>query len=237
MLPGGPIRTGDYTRSSPEGTPLPLGNYRGIPVKQTLQDLDNDGQRLMLTIEFDITFPEEYSNRKFWDKFNLVNPSADAMRISKEALADLGAACGLAEINEADDLLNNEVQLELVVEKGKPYKDKHTGTMRDGKDSNKCKKYWQLGVDIEAAKKAAKDQKGGSAPSAPAQSAPNRLLPHLRSLPPLPSLHQPPRLRKQHSRNKPLPNPQHPQGRRLRGSAISNKKGGDYANSSKKEAG
>ena len=172
MLPGGPIRTGDYTRSSPEGTPLPLGNYRGIPVKQTLQDLDNDGQRLMLTIEFDITFPEEYSNRKFWDKFNLVNPSADAMRISKEALADLGAACGLAEINEADDLLNNEVQLELVVEKGKPYKDKHTGTMRDGKDSNKCKKYWQLGVDIEAAKKAAKDQKGGSAPSAPAQSAP-----------------------------------------------------------------
>ncbi len=155
MLLGGPISTGDYVRSVPESTPLPPGIYRGITVKATSQDLDNNGNRIMLTVEFDITHPEEYSNRNFWDRFNIVNPSVDATRISKEALADLGAAAGLATINDEEDLIGHEVQMELVIEPAKPYIDKQN-VKRDGKASNKCKKYWPLGVEIKEAKTAQK---------------------------------------------------------------------------------
>lgn len=164
MLSGGPISTGDYVRSVPESTPLPPGIYRGITVKATSQDLDNNGNRIMLTVEFDITHPEEYSNRKFWDRFNIVNPSTDAMRISKEALADLGAAAGLATISDEEDLIGHEVQMELAIEPAKPYIDKQN-VKRDGKASNKCKKYWPLGVEISAAKK---DQKAAAPVARPA---------------------------------------------------------------------
>ena len=171
LLSGGPISTGDYVRSTPYSTPLPPGNYRGISVKATSQDLDNNGQRIMLTVEFDITYPEEFSNRKFWDRFNIVNPSVDATRISKEALADLGAAAGLATINEEEDLIGHEVQMEITVEPAKPYKDKRTGEQKDGKPSNKCEKYWPLGVEIKEVKAAQKATATAAKPAAvsPAQ--------------------------------------------------------------------
>lgn len=172
QLQGGPIHSDSYTRSSPESTPLPPGVYRGIPVKTEQKDTAGEkGPGVQVVVEFDITHPEDFSNRKFWDRFNVMNPSADTVRIAKEGLADLAKACGIHELNDDEQLLGNEVILELSIEKGKPYKDKHTGALRDGKDSNKCRKYWPLGTDVDAAKKTQKTQVPTAARAAPPQGA------------------------------------------------------------------
>lgn len=170
-LQGGPINTGEYTRSMPEGTPLPVGIYKGIPVRTAQKETHGKkGAGVMVEVEFDITWPEEYSNRKFWDRFNIMNPSPDTVRIAKEALADLGAAAGYPILEDDEQLLGREVLMELAIEPAKPYTDSQ-GVQRESKAQNRCRKYWPANTDVEAAKKAVKEQKAAKGVSAPNQAA------------------------------------------------------------------
>lgn len=172
-LAGGAIDTTTTVRTMPEGTPLPPGIYQGL-ITRTAQKPTNDQSGMFVEVEFDIKAPVEFDGRKFWDRFNIVNQSADATRIGRECLADLGAAAGYPLLEDDMQLQGQQVLMELVVEPAKQYKDKN-GVQRDGKAQNKCRKYWPLGTDIEAAKaaqKAAKAAQSGVAAPGPAKAAP-----------------------------------------------------------------
>lgn len=175
VLQGGPIDTNEYNRSIPQGTPLPPGLYQGVVTrteqKPTAGKNGNPGG-IMVEVEFDITAPEEYasSNRKVWDSFNVVNASAEAVRIAKEGISDLGKACGYAVLEDDEQLLGCEVIMRIAIDPAKPYTDKQ-GVQREGKPKNKILKYWAVGTDVEAAEAAAKAA-AKTAPAAQTAAAP-----------------------------------------------------------------
>ena len=173
-LPGA-LNTSEYTRTQPEGTPLPPGIYKGM-ITKTEQKATKPGtaeEGLMLVVEFDITCPEEMANRKFWDRFNIMNANPDTVRIATEQLADLGKAAGILVLEDDEQLIGQEVILELMVEPAKPYVDKQ-GNSQTGKAQNKCKKYWHVDTDIDAQKAAQKGAKAATAPAvAPKAATPN----------------------------------------------------------------
>lgn len=172
FLETGPIDSNEYVRTAPQGQPVPPGVYHGLVVR-TQQKRTNDGTGVYVEVEIDITHPQEFANRKFWDRFNVLNKSTDAARIGKEGLADLAKAANIPVINDDEELLGCEVMMELQVEEAKPYVDKN-GVQKSGTAQNKCRKYWPMGTDVESARKASKGQAPAAAPAQarPAQAAP-----------------------------------------------------------------
>lgn len=175
-LHGGPINTTETTRSMPDGTPLPPGIYHGIAVKtgqRETQGKNGNPGGIMVEVEFDITHPEEFANagRKFWDRFNIQNASAEAQRIGRECLADLGLACGHQVLEDDEQLQGQEVMMRLAIEEGKDYVNRQGATVK-GKPQNRCLKYWPVGTNVEEAERAAKERKqGASTPAAAVQQA------------------------------------------------------------------
>ncbi len=163
------MNTTEVVRTPPEGSPLPIGIYSGV-VTRTAQKQTNDKTGVYIEVEFDITGPAEFANRKFWDRFNIMNKSTEAVRIATEALSDLGIAAGLPVLTDDEELIGREVLLDIKVDPAKPYVDK-SGVQQPGKPGNSCRKYWPLGTDIEALKKA---QKGAAPAAATRPAAPTR---------------------------------------------------------------
>lgn len=151
-LQGGPLETTGVVRSAPEGTPLPPGIYHGMVTKTAQKETQSGG--IMVEVEFDITHPAEHSNRKFWDRFNVVNNSVEAARIGKEGLADLAQAAGIQVLEDDEQLIGVEVMMELIVTPARPYS--KNGQEHPGKPQNNCRKYWAVGTEIAAAKQAQK---------------------------------------------------------------------------------
>lgn len=114
-----------YERSigTGENTPLPAGFYQGTISRANLKDnkpTAKDPNGKYLEVEFDINLPEEFNNRKFWDKFNIINSNATAVKIGKEQLADLVQALGMTNLGEADDLIGRACSFVLKVDPAKP---------------------------------------------------------------------------------------------------------------------
>jgi len=155
------LNTAEYERSvgSGESSPLPAGFYSGTITRSELRDNKStakDPNGKYLEVEFDIAEPSEFGNRKFWDKFNLMNTNPVAVKIGKEQLADLAKAVGLETLNEADELEGKSVSFYLTV---KPAQNGYNA-------SNACMKYLPIGStedDYQAwlgnAKSAAKGDK------------------------------------------------------------------------------
>ena len=127
-----------YERTVGEGgaTTLPTGFYRGIITRADMKDT-KDGAGKYLEIEYDITDPSEFSNRKFWDKFNVVNSNPTAVRIAKEQLGDLLKALGFGHSPQTEDMVGREVALYLVVKPART--DPKSG--KTFSESNSCMKY------------------------------------------------------------------------------------------------
>lgn len=132
------LNTEEHERTAPTGgTPLPAGLYHGVVTRTQLKDTkDTTGK--YLEVEFDISHPSEFSNRKFWDRFNLINKSAEATRIGKEQLSDLSKASGIQVLSDDTDLHGKEVAMILKV---RPPKDNFQA-------SNECEKYWPVGTTL-----------------------------------------------------------------------------------------
>lgn len=158
------LDTEQHERTAPTGSnPLPAGMYNGVVTRTELKDTKPDAQGnptngKYLEVEFDITHPGEFSNRKFWDRFNIVNKSQQAQTIGKQQLADLAKAAGIKTLGEDTELHGREVSLVLRV---KPPEGKFQA-------SNECQKYWPVGTTVEQHDAWFKSAKG-SAASAPAQ--------------------------------------------------------------------
>ena len=158
------INTTEYERSVPTGTPLPPGVYTMTIVRTAIKPVTNNG--MQFEVEFDIQSPPQFSNRKFWDRFNIVNNSpnkAITEKIAKEALADLGKAAGIHGNLTEEMLSGKTVQGRLFVQPSK--------NAKYPEPKNECRKYYPVGVDADAedAKK-----KGAASPAVqPAASKPN----------------------------------------------------------------
>ncbi len=132
------LDTKEHERTAPTGgTPLPAGMYHGVVTRTQLKDT-KDKTGMYLEVEFDITHPGEFGNRKFWDRFNIQNKSAEATRIGKEQLSDLAKAAGLQVLSEDTDLHGKEVAMVLRV---RPPKGEFQA-------SNECDKYWPIGTSL-----------------------------------------------------------------------------------------
>lgn len=152
------INTTEHERSAPTGgAPLPAGVYTMTIVRMAIKPVKNNG--MQFEVEFDISAPPQFSNRKFWDRFNIVNNSANKAiteKIAKEALADLGKAAGIHGNLTEEMLLGKTVQGRLFV--------KPSENPAYPEPKNECRKYYPVGVDADATDKAAKG-------AAPAQAA------------------------------------------------------------------
>ena len=144
------LDTTQHERTAPSGAPLPPGVYTMTVVRTQMKQVKNNG--VQLEVEFDISSPAQFSNRKFWDRFNLINNSpkkAVTEKIAQEALSDLAKASGINGILHRDEeLLGKTVQGRLIV--------KLSDDPQYPEPKNKCRKYYPVGVDADAADKAAK---------------------------------------------------------------------------------
>lgn len=170
MLQSGAIDTNEYQRSAVNAGPLSPGVYSLIVVRSEQKDT-RDRTGVYLEVEFDVTSPEEFANRKFWDRFNVLNKSNEASRIGREQLGDLALACGIPLLEDDQDIVGREVLAEIFVEPAKPYTDRN-GVQQPGQPSNRCGKYWPIGTDVEAARAAWREaSKGATAQPAAAKPA------------------------------------------------------------------
>lgn len=172
------VNTEEYERTAGGGDGhLPAGFYSGIVTRAEIRNNSErakDPNGKYLEVEFDISAPQQFGNRKFWDKFNTINANAGAVRIGKEHLSDLAKALGISgTLNDSDELLGRECCFYLEV---RPAKDNFQA-------SNQCKKYlpsgsteedykaWLAGSKRGGATQAAERPKwGGSEQAAPAQA-------------------------------------------------------------------
>lgn len=143
-----------------EYDPIPEGEY-------ILKALDAEekqtaaGTGSYIKVKFEVT-KGEYAGRLLWQNFNVNNPSEKAQRIGRQQLVAWATACGKADADDTDKLLEKPFRAAVAIEKG-------TGGY---KDSNKIKAF--LFDQAEAAPKAAAAPKVAPAPKtapAPAKGA------------------------------------------------------------------
>lgn len=161
---GKSINTSEVEYNTGSREPLPAGVYSLIVVRTLQKDTKGEkGAGVMVEVEFDITGPDQYTRRKFWDSFNIMNPSAEAQRIGLEQLGKLAKAAGIAVLEDDTELLDKEVQAEIYIGKDK------NNTPR-----NRVSGYYPMGVDVKAFKEQIKAKGAGNATTAPtAASAPS----------------------------------------------------------------
>lgn len=156
----------ERTVGTGSSSPLPIGFYAGIITRADMKDT-KDGSGKYLEVEFDITSPPEHGNRKFWDKFNLVNRNNVTVKIAKEQLGDLLKALGFNYSPNTEELIGKEVCMYLGIEPAKG----------NFKESNKCLKYLPVGsteADYEAwyaGKKSSARAASGNAGTVPERKA------------------------------------------------------------------
>ncbi|MCC7253833.1 DUF669 domain-containing protein [Hyphomicrobium sp.] len=82
--------------------PLPAGDYQMQVIESKIENTKSlTGKMLVLTLEV-VSGP--HTNRRVWDRLNIVNQNADAQRIAQRALADLCLAVGIAQLRDTDEL-------------------------------------------------------------------------------------------------------------------------------------
>lgn len=135
--------TNEYERSAPKGTALPPGLYT-MTVVRVQQKQTKDGSGVYEEVEFDIQTPTEFGNRKFWDRFNVINKSQKAQQIGREGICDLAKAAGInGALNDDQELLGKTVQGRILV--------KESGNPQYPQPKNECRKYYAVGVNADEA--------------------------------------------------------------------------------------
>lgn len=136
-------------------TPLPAGFYSGVVTRAEVRDNSpnaKDPNGKYLEVEFDITSPSDFSNRKFWDKFNLININEIAVKIGKEQLSDLAQSMDIANLGDSEELLGKECCFYLTI---KPAQGQYSA-------SNNCMKYLPVGTSEADYQEWLATKKGGA---------------------------------------------------------------------------
>lgn len=95
---------------------MPKGEYT---LKATDAELKStkkgDGKYLSVTFEI---VKGQYTGRKVWQNFNVVNPNEKAEQIGREQVAGWARAAGKPNARDSDDLLERSFNCNLDIEKG-----------------------------------------------------------------------------------------------------------------------
>lgn len=132
---------------------IPPGTYEAKIVKSDLA-ATKDGSGKMLVLEFEITV--DGRRRMHWERLNLVNKNADAVRIATRSLMQIAEAVGVAvPVVDSEDLHHKPMMVTVAIQEGK----------NGYEDSNRLKKFapWQAGGSKSQASSSA-----GSTSKAPA---------------------------------------------------------------------
>ena len=95
---------------------MPKGEYT---LKATEADLKNTkaGNGKYLSVTFEVV-KGQYTGRKVWQNFNIVNPNEKAERIGREQVSGWARAAGKPNANDSDQLLERPFNCILDIEKG-----------------------------------------------------------------------------------------------------------------------
>lgn len=98
---------------------VPEGDYDlEVEASEVKDTNDGTGKRLAITYR---VISGEYENRKIFGGINIVNKSAQAQEIGQRELASLCRACGIASIEDSEEL--HFIAFKAKVKIGKPSKD------------------------------------------------------------------------------------------------------------------
>jgi hypothetical protein len=132
---------------------LPRGRYNVIVATSELKETKaGDGQ--FLEVEYHV-IDGEHESRRLWDRFNLVNPNADAERIGRSQLAALCGAVGVVKVGDSAELHDKPLTIEVSVTKRKD----------TGEDQNRIVG-WMAADGAQTAAKPAAAPKSAAAPAA-----------------------------------------------------------------------
>lgn len=95
--------------------PLPAGEYEMMVVKSDTKPT-KAGTGHYLECEMHV-ISGEHSGRRHWERFNLDNPNAQAVKIAQESLAKLCAAIGVDEVNDSEQLHDQPFIAEVGIDK------------------------------------------------------------------------------------------------------------------------
>jgi hypothetical protein len=166
----------------PKGTytPLPLGVYTFTIVralmKKTKPGTPEEG--IQEEIEFDISSPTQFNNRKHWERYPILNGYKDENgRLSlqedaRKKVAQLGRASGIFGNVTEEGLIGRTVQARIATKKKKDWTDKH-GNVHNNEVENYVVKYYPVGVDADAEDKKSKGAAPAANQPAPAGTKPN----------------------------------------------------------------
>ena len=142
--------------------PIPAGDYKAIITESEMKPTRaGTGQYLQLVWEI-IDGP--HTDRKIWDRLNLVNPNPTAVSIAQQDLASICRAVGVDKISDTEELHYKEVIVTVTIRKGD----------NGYEDSNEIKAYAPAGRSAPAAAPAAPAAVATPAAAAPAAPAPGK---------------------------------------------------------------
>ena len=95
--------------------PLPAGEYECMIVKSDTK-ATKAGTGHYLECEMHV-ISGEHSGRRHWERFNLDNPNAQAVKIAQESLAKLCAAIGVDEVDDSEQLHDRPFIAEIGIDK------------------------------------------------------------------------------------------------------------------------
>lgn len=95
--------------------PLPAGDYEMMIVKSETKPT-KAGTGHYLECEMHV-ISGEHSGRRHWERFNLDNPNAQAVKIAQEALARLCAAIGVDDVEDSEQLHDQPFVAEVAIDK------------------------------------------------------------------------------------------------------------------------
>lgn len=131
-----------------EFAPLPAGLYNVRIVDSAYKETKaKTGHYLEWKFEI---IDGENAGKFIWDRMNLDNPNSTAVDLANKALATLMRACGVAELDDSEELHGQELTIDLkfIVGKG------------DNPDSNNIRKYLPLdGAERPAGPASDEDEK------------------------------------------------------------------------------
>ena len=95
--------------------PLPAGEYEMMIVKsETKPTKANTGHYLELEMH---VISGQHSGRRHWERLNLDNPNAQAVKIAQESLAKLCMAIGLDDVEDSEQLHDQPFVAEIGIDK------------------------------------------------------------------------------------------------------------------------
>jgi hypothetical protein len=100
---------------------LPAGRYR-CAITASAKKPTKAGTGHYIELEFTV-LEGEHTNRKVWERLNLWNPNAEAVKIAREAMDELLYVLGRTSLNSEADLIGATVVVKLGVRQNKTTKE------------------------------------------------------------------------------------------------------------------